>query len=170
MLEINLSKICKSYNGKKVLDNFSLELKTGEHIALIGPNGSGKTTTFNIILGESIDSGNVSLRKGARIGVLTQIPKLSESDETGYDVLTRGLKEINELEKEIEELLIKIENSPEKDRVKLINELTHKQEVYSSNDGYKKEEKINKIKKHFKLSEELLERKDNYLFSIVSSW
>ena len=38
MLEINLSKICKAYNGKKVLDNFSLELKTGEHIALIGPN------------------------------------------------------------------------------------------------------------------------------------
>ena len=163
MLEINLSKICKSYNGKKVLDNFSLELKTGEHIALIGPNGSGKTTTFNIILGESIDSGNVSLRKGARIGVLTQIPKLSESDETGYDVLTRGLKEINELEKEIEELLIKIENSPEKDKVKLINELTHKQEVYSSNDGYKKEEKINKIKKHFKLSDDLLNRKFNVL-------
>jgi len=163
MLEINLSKINKTYNGKKVLDNFSLELKTGEHIALIGPNGSGKTTTFNIILGESIDSGNVSIRKGARIGVLTQIPKLSETNETGYDVHTRGLKEINDLEKEIADLLVKIENSSEKEKNKLINELTHKQEVYASNDGYKKEEKINKIKKHFKLSDDLLSRKFNVL-------
>lgn len=163
MLEINLSKVNKSFNGKKVLENFSLELKTGEHVALIGPNGSGKTTTFNIILGESIDSGNVSIRTHARIGVLRQIPLLSKTDETAYDVLISGLQEINEIEKEIEKLLVKIEYASLNEKEKLINDLTKLQEIYSSNDGYKKEEKINKIKKYFKLSDELLNKKFNVL-------
>ena len=49
MIELSLSKIKKSFGSKKLLDGFDLELKTGERIALIGPNGSGKTTIFKII-------------------------------------------------------------------------------------------------------------------------
>jgi lipopolysaccharide export system ATP-binding protein len=41
----------KSYRGRKVVDEVSLELKHGEIVGLLGPNGAGKTTTFYIIVG-----------------------------------------------------------------------------------------------------------------------
>lgn len=44
-------KLVKSYNGRRVIDNVSLYVKTGEIIGLFGPNGAGKTTTFYMIIG-----------------------------------------------------------------------------------------------------------------------
>ena len=164
MLEINLSKINKSYNSNKVLDDFSLALKTGEHIGLIGPNGCGKTTTFNIIMGEYFDSGNISIRKGARVGVLSQIPKLESNNETGLDVLLRGLKEILDKESNLNELIKKIEEEKDENKKnKLISKLTIMQEDFSLNDGYKIDENISKIKKYFKISDDMLKREFNVL-------
>ena len=41
----------KVYKSKIVLMDFSISLKRGEVVSLLGPNGSGKTTAFNIISG-----------------------------------------------------------------------------------------------------------------------
>ncbi len=41
----------KSYRGRKVVDEVSLELRQGEVVGLLGPNGAGKTTTFYVIVG-----------------------------------------------------------------------------------------------------------------------
>ena len=37
-----------SYGQQKIINNFSLEIKKGEFIALLGPNGVGKTTIYNL--------------------------------------------------------------------------------------------------------------------------
>ena len=74
MIEIELNNIKKNYGLKNVLDGVSFEIKTGEQIALIGDNGSGKSTILKIISGEEkADSGNdqdsaapARNRKGAR--------------------------------------------------------------------------------------------------------
>ena len=52
MIEIELNNIKKNYGLKNVLDGVSFEIKTGEKIALIGDNGSGKSTILKIISGE----------------------------------------------------------------------------------------------------------------------
>jgi lipopolysaccharide export system ATP-binding protein len=55
-------KLVKSYHGKKVVDDVSVEIRRGEIIGLLGPNGAGKTTTFSLILGlVPQDSGQIFL-------------------------------------------------------------------------------------------------------------
>jgi lipopolysaccharide export system ATP-binding protein len=55
-------ELTKSYKGRKVVDNITLNITQGEVVGLLGPNGAGKTTTFYIIVGlTSPDSGQVLL-------------------------------------------------------------------------------------------------------------
>ena len=54
--------LCKSYRGRKVVDEVSLEVRRAEVVGLLGPNGAGKTTTFYLIVGLiSPEKGQVKL-------------------------------------------------------------------------------------------------------------
>jgi lipopolysaccharide export system ATP-binding protein len=60
--ELRASRLRKSYRGRKVVDEVSIELRRGEIVGLLGPNGAGKTTTFYIIVGLiGPESGSVHL-------------------------------------------------------------------------------------------------------------
>jgi lipopolysaccharide export system ATP-binding protein len=48
---LKAAHLAKSYRGKKVVDDVSVEVRRGEIVGLLGPNGAGKTTTFSLILG-----------------------------------------------------------------------------------------------------------------------
>lgn len=57
---LEVVSVSKSYDGLKVLDNFSLKVEPKEKIALIGPNGVGKTTFCKVLMGElNPDGGEV---------------------------------------------------------------------------------------------------------------
>ena len=49
MIEIELNKITKNYGLKNILNEFSMQIQAGEKVALIGQNGSGKSTILKII-------------------------------------------------------------------------------------------------------------------------
>jgi lipopolysaccharide export system ATP-binding protein len=51
MLKLQAADLRKSYRGRTVVDNVSLEIQQGEVVGLLGPNGAGKTTTFYILVG-----------------------------------------------------------------------------------------------------------------------
>ena len=62
MRTLRASQFTKSYRGKKVVDDVSLNIASGEVVGLLGPNGAGKTTTFYMIVGlTSLDQGSVFL-------------------------------------------------------------------------------------------------------------
>ena len=74
MIEIELNNVKKNYGLKNILDGINFEVKTGERIALVGENGSGKSTVLKIISGEeNQDIGKVNIRKESNIGFLKQV-------------------------------------------------------------------------------------------------
>tara|TARA_B100000886_G_C20271512_1_gene427251 strand:- start:8 stop:742 length:735 start_codon:yes stop_codon:yes gene_type:complete len=48
---LRAKEISKSYRGRKVVNNISIEVNQGEIVGLLGPNGAGKTTSFYMIVG-----------------------------------------------------------------------------------------------------------------------
>ena len=164
MLEINLSNVKKNFGFKDVLNNFSLDVKTGEKIALIGSNGSGKTTIFNIIAGNiNIDSGQVSIRKGAVVGMLSQMPVNANDNVLVIDVLTSSLKNVYETEKKLREYEEKMTKATPDKLNKLIESYTKLQITFGEMGGYEVESLISKVCGGFKITDEMRKRPFNTL-------
>lgn len=57
---IRFNDVCKSFGKNKVLEKINLEIKHGENVAVLGPNGVGKTVFINLILDKlTPDAGNI---------------------------------------------------------------------------------------------------------------
>jgi zinc transport system ATP-binding protein len=106
---IELKNVNFSYNRKLVLENISFEVRVGDYIGIIGPNGGGKTSLLNIILGlKKPESGQVMVfgkkieelnGERARIGYVPQ--RLSELDDnfpgTVREIVESGRTALNGL-------------------------------------------------------------------------
>jgi lipopolysaccharide export system ATP-binding protein len=114
MNKLDIKKISKSYDSKKIVSNVTIQVNTGEVIGLLGPNGAGKTTCFYMITGLiSPESGKIYINKknitdlsideraNLGIGYLAQEPSifrgLSVKDNI-FSILEQR-KDINEKEK-----------------------------------------------------------------------
>ena len=63
-MKLKASNLVKSYSGKNVVKQVSVELNQGEIVGLLGPNGAGKTTSFYMIVGLiKVNAGNIFLNK-----------------------------------------------------------------------------------------------------------
>jgi len=100
MTDISIQGIVKSFEqDKNILDGLSFDVLTGERVGILGRNGAGKTTLFRIITGEvRPDAGQVSIRGGCRLGLISQIP-VYPPEYTVEDVLESAHKRIFDLEK-----------------------------------------------------------------------
>src|SRR3989440_1046772 len=79
---LTVSQLSKSFAGRRLFDDVSLQVNRGDRIGLVGPNGAGKSTLFSLILGEvSPDSGTIAIEKNATIGFLPQ-ETAAAGDET----------------------------------------------------------------------------------------
>ena len=70
---LTVSQVSKSFAGRVLFEDVSLQVNRGDRIGLVGPNGAGKSTLFSLILDESSpDAGKVSLEKNITLGYLPQ--------------------------------------------------------------------------------------------------
>src|SRR3954471_14515030 len=70
---LTVSQLTKSFGGRTLFEDASIQVNRGERLGLVGPNGAGKSTLFSLILGDaSPDAGRVALDRGASIGFLPQ--------------------------------------------------------------------------------------------------
>ncbi|MBC8944687.1 MULTISPECIES: LPS export ABC transporter ATP-binding protein [Xenorhabdus] len=62
MAILNADNLAKAYKGRKVVEDVSLKVKSGEIVGLLGPNGAGKTTTFYMVVGiVPRDAGTITI-------------------------------------------------------------------------------------------------------------
>ena len=65
---LTVAQVSKSFAGRVLFEDVSLQVNRGDRLGLVGPNGAVKSTLFSLLLGEaSPDSGKVSLEKNITI-------------------------------------------------------------------------------------------------------
>src|SRR3954451_9451159 len=79
---LTVSQLSKSFAGRALFDDVSLQVNRGDRMGLVGPNGAGKSTLFALLLGDvSPDKGTIAIEKNAIIGFLPQ-ETAAAGDET----------------------------------------------------------------------------------------
>ena len=108
-----VDKISKSFGGRTLYSQATVQMNAGERWALVGPNGSGKTTLLRIIMGEeSADEGNVSFARDTTVGYLEQETKLAGNRSALAEVMASAT-EIQQLGASLTELEQKISTTTE---------------------------------------------------------
>lgn len=105
MSEISFKAVGKTYDGFTYpIRSLSFDIFKGEHVALLGENGSGKSTVLKLISGAlSPDEGEIFISRQSSVAVLTQIPNFP-ADYSTEDVLKDAQKELFEAEARLREL------------------------------------------------------------------
>ena len=139
-------KISKSFGGRVLYSNATLQLNAGERWALVGPNGAGKTTLLKIIMGlESADEGTVTFAKDATLGYLEQETELM-GDRTALNEVIESSHEIKQWERKVNDLSLKIAETPEGATLnKYLEDYAHAMERFERLGGYELESRARQI-------------------------
>jgi len=106
---IRIEKLCKQYGEQRVLYDFSMMLRDGEKIAIMGESGRGKTTLLRIIAGlERSDSGVIDGFVKEDIAYVFQEPRLFESLSVMKNLTAVSPKPFREAEMQAKELLASV--------------------------------------------------------------
>ena len=95
MVDIQVKNLTKFFViGENLLQGLSFEIQEGERVAVLGRNGCGKTTLFNILTGQmDFDEGEVYVNPNKKLGLISQIPKFP-AGYTVEDVLRSAYADI----------------------------------------------------------------------------
>jgi ATP-binding cassette subfamily F protein 3 len=94
---LTVSGLSKSYGGRALFEDASLQINRGDRIGLIGANGAGKSTLFSLILKDaSPDTGTVAMERNTTIGFLPQ-ESAPSGEETVLELATNVSAEMEEV-------------------------------------------------------------------------
>ena len=88
---IEINNISKSFDGIKLIDNFSYTILRDDRVGILGANGLGKSTLLNIISGQlDPDTGNVDIGETVKLGVFSQETAHLDHKQRGIDYIKEG--------------------------------------------------------------------------------
>jgi len=142
---IRLDHISKIYSHGEVLKDITWELKPGDRIGLVGPNGTGKTTQFRIITGEiEPTTGEVIRNSGVKVAYLTQEFELDQTLSV-RDEMSRAFIECHQIKTALNTVHKEMETAQDKELTKLIHKMDRLQHEFEMKGGYQIEMKIDKL-------------------------
>jgi len=155
MIELSINDITKYYGADKLFEHISFDVKTGERVGLIGPNGSGKTTIYRIIMGqEPYQEGTLSFRKGITIGYLDQMPNY-DNGVTPMDVMHMAFEDLYKMRKELKKMEASFHGLKGEKMDKALLSYGALMEQYEKLGGYDIDTNINKIATGLKIDEKM---------------
>ena len=154
---LSVQGLTKEFSGERLFQPLSFIVRDHDRTAIIGPNGTGKSTLIKIILGkEEPTEGQVILSKNVKIGYLSQ-DVIEDPKHTLYEEALSVFTPLIEEEKRLNELADKIALDPSDE--KLLNDYSNRQNLFEMQGGYNYKYKIEMILNMFSFKKEDYGRK-----------
>ncbi len=143
---LSVRDLHKRYGPDPVLDGVTFDVRAGERIALVGPNGSGKTTILRVLAGrEEPDAGTIELAGSARVGYLEQQPQFP-AGHTVWDEARDALRDLVSLARDAERLAAALAQAEDDvERGRLGERFDHLQHELHHRDAYNLDHKIERV-------------------------
>ena len=143
MVDISVQNLTKFFViGENLLEGLSFEIQEGECVAILGRNGCGKTTLFNILTGQTdYDDGEVFVNPNKNLGLISQIPKFPFGF-TVEDVLRSAYQEIMAAKRKMEALEKAMTAGASDEQLKEYDALVNR---FQSGGGYEMDVEVDKI-------------------------
>ena len=136
---LTANHIYKTYVVDPILEDISFHVELGDKIGVLGLNGTGKTTLFQILSGKlHMDQGQVQLQRGVKIGYLEQHTKIDSSLNI-FDECLLVFQDLIQMEQDLREMEIEISKAGETsdDRLeRIMDEYGHMLEEFTTLNGY----------------------------------
>ena len=143
MIDISVKNLTKFFViGENLLEDLSFEIQEGECVAILGRNGCGKTTLFNILTGAmDYDSGEVFVNPHKRLGLISQIPRFP-AGYTVEDVLRSAFTVLLATRRKMEDLEQQMATGATEEQLREYDVLVNR---FQSGGGYDMDVDVDKI-------------------------
>ena len=143
MVDIQVKNLTKFFViGENLLDGLTFEIQEGECVAILGRNGCGKTTLFNILTGQmDYDAGEVYVNPGKKMGLISQIPRFPDGF-TVEDVLRSAYADIMRVRQKMELLECEMASGATEEQLHEYDRLVNR---FQSGGGYEMDVEVDKI-------------------------
>ena len=143
MVDISVQNLTKFFViGENLLEGLSFEIQEGECVAILGRNGCGKTTLFNILTGQmDYDDGEVFVNPNKKLGLISQIPKFPYG-YTVENVLRSAFAQVMAAKRKMEVLEKAMSAGASEEQLKEYDALVNR---FQSGGGYEMDVEVDKI-------------------------
>jgi ATPase subunit of ABC transporter with duplicated ATPase domains len=156
---LTVKNVTHGFGARGILEDVSFRLLKGEHVALVGANGEGKSTFLNIITGKLMpDEGSIEWSNRVTVGYLDQHSVLAPGS-TIRDNLRLAFNHVFELEKEMLALYEKMGEASESEMNKMMEDAAEIQNILDTSGFYTLDAKIDEVAQGLGLGDIGLERR-----------
>ena len=142
---LTVEHLTHGFGDRAIFSDVSFRLLRGEHIGLVGANGEGKSTFFNIVTGHlTPDEGKIEWAKNVRVGYLDQHTAL-EKGMTIRDVLKSAFAWLFELEQKMNDICDSLGSASEDEMDSMMDELGTIQDTLTLHDFYVIDSKVEEV-------------------------
>lgn len=142
---LNVEHLTHGFGDRAIFDDVSFRLLKGEHIGLVGANGEGKSTFFNIVTGHlTPDEGKIEWAKHVRAGYLDQHTVLTQG-MTIRDVLKSAFAYLFEMEEKMNQICNSLGTAEPDEMEQMMEELGTIQEILTMHDFYVIDSKVEEV-------------------------